>query len=207
MRGGGGGGGAREGSVDLTGVVSYHGYPWTREASLVGVSRAGSKRASVVGADGRAPVVPPVPPTPPAMVMHRTPTTLSLKSFVSGMAPRSRGRLEGEDRTGLLVEDQGGDGPGSRRRSSVGFEAYYEQFLGDVDMEKRKSRCIARTEARRSRGSQCYSGGWTYSQESFVLGMNDPQSPKRLSPVSGLSELSKAELRNTGSNYEKDTLG
>ncbi|KAH6842719.1 hypothetical protein B0I37DRAFT_382652 [Chaetomium sp. MPI-CAGE-AT-0009] len=185
-----------------------------REASLAGVSRAGSKRASWVGADGRTVregegvVVPPIPPMPPAMVMHRTPTTLSLRSFVSGMAPRSRGRLEGEDRTGLLGEgNQGDDGPGSRRRSSVGFEAYYEQFLGEVDVEKRRSRCTERAEARRSRGSQCYSGGWAYSQESFVLGMNDPQSPKRLSPVSGLSELSKAELKRTGSNYERDMRG
>jgi hypothetical protein len=121
---------------------------------------------------------------------------------VSGMAPRSRGRLEGEDRAGLLGEgNQGDDGMVSRRRSSVGFEAYYEQFAGYEDVERRRSRYTtqAETEARRSRGSQCYSGGWVDSQESFVLGMNDPQSPKRLSPVPGLSEPEKAELRRVGS--------
>jgi hypothetical protein len=88
---------------------------------------------------------------------------------------------------------------GSRRRSSVGLEAYYAQFVGQDDLEKRRSRCAAWAEARHSRGSQCYSGGWGDSQESFVLGMNDPQSPKRLSPVSGLRELPKAELRRPGS--------
>ncbi|EAQ84835.1 predicted protein [Chaetomium globosum CBS 148.51] len=117
-------------------------------------------------------------------------------SFVSGMAPRSRGRLEGEDRTGLLGEEnRGDDGMASRRRSSVGFEAYYEQFAGYGDLENRRSGYLARAEARYSRGSRCYSGGLVDSQESFVLGMNDPQSPKRLSPVSGLSEPEKAELK------------
>lgn len=155
--------------------------------------------------------VPPMPPMPlPAVVaVHRTPTTLSLRSFVSGMAPRSRGRMEGEDRAGLLGEDtQGGgmDGMSSRRRSSVGLEAYYEQFMGHDDAEKRRSFCKAR-DARRSRGSQCYSGQWGDSQESFVLGMNDPNSPKRLSPLSSLSEATRAELRRPGSQDEKGTVG
>ncbi|KAK4155589.1 hypothetical protein C8A00DRAFT_31537 [Chaetomidium leptoderma] len=204
--GGGGGGGGREGSVDLTSGVSYHGYPWTRNATPVG-----SKNTSVVdvGVQG-AGSVPPVPPPPPvAMLMHRTPTTLSLRSFVSGITLRSWGRLEGEDRTGLLGDENQGaaDGVASRRRSSVGYEAYYEQFVGDEgSVEKRGSRCGARAEARHSRGSQCYSGRWGDSQESFVLGVNDPQSPKRLSPVSGLSEVTKAELRRHGSNDEKEVV-
>jgi hypothetical protein len=111
--------------------------------------------------------------------------------------------MEGEDRTGLLGnESQGGDGLASRRRSSVGIEAYYEQFAGHNDLEKRRSRCGARAEARLSRGSRCYSARWGDSQESFVMGVNDPQSPKRLSPVSGLSEVAKAELRRRGSEDE-----
>ncbi|KAK4039070.1 hypothetical protein C8A01DRAFT_47403 [Parachaetomium inaequale] len=203
--GGRGDGGGGEGSVDLTSVVSYHGYPWTRNGSVVvGTPKGGSKGGSVMD----VPPVPLPPPPPLVVAMHRTPTTLSLRSFVSGMAPRSRGRLEGEDRTGLLgEEDQGADGMASRRRSSVRLEAYYEQFVEQDDLEKRRSRCAARAEARYSRGSQCYSGRWGDSQESFVLGMNDPQSPKRLSPVSGLRELAKVELRRPGSQDEKSTLG
>jgi hypothetical protein len=197
-----------EGSVDLTSVVSYHGYPWTRNATPVGTPRVGSKNPSVLdlGALAGRGDVPPVPPPPPpvlAMTMHRAPTTLSLRSFMSGMAPRSRGRMEGEDKTGLLGdESQGGDGLASRRRSSAGIEAYYEQFAGHSDLEKWRSRCGARTEARLSRGSRCYSARWGDSQESFVMGVNDPQSPKRLSPVSGLSEMAKAELRRRGSEDE-----
>jgi len=94
----------------------------------------------------------------------------------------------------------------SRRRSSVGFEAYYEQFMGHDDAEKRRSFCWAR-DTRRSRGSQCYSGQWGDSQESFVLGMNDPNSPKRLSPMSTLSEATRAELRKPGSQDEKRAMG
>jgi hypothetical protein len=36
------------------------------------------------------------------------------------------------------------------------------------------------------------------------MGANDPQSPKRLSPVSGLSEMAKAELRRRGSEDEEE---
>ncbi len=153
--------------------------------------------------------LPPPPPMPVVLAVQRTPTTLSLRSFVSGMAPRSRGRLEGEDRAGLLGEEvQGGvDGVSSRRRSSVGLEAYYEQFMGHDDAERRKSRAGGWAEARRSRGSQCYSGQWADSQESFVLGMNDPNSPKRLSPMSTLSEAAKADLRRPDSREGEGAPG
>ena len=200
------GGEEEEGSVDLTGGVSYRGYPWTREATPAGTPRWGSKNPSVV--DGFGLGVPPPPPMPVVLAVQRTPTTLSLRSFVSGMTPKSRGRLEGEDRAGLLGEEgQGGvDGVSSRRRSSVGLEAYYEQFMGHDDTEKRKSRG-GWAEARRSRGSQCYSGQWADSQESFVLGMNDPNSPKRLSPMSSLSEAAKAELRRPDSRDREGAPG
>lgn len=202
--GGRGGRGGGEGSVDLTSVVSYHGYPWTRNATPVGTPRVGSKNGSVLdvgvlaGGVAVPPVPPPLPPPALAMAMHRAPTTLSLRSFMSSVAPKSRGRMEGEDRTGLLGEGNQADGLAARRRSSVGLEAFYEQFSGHNDLEKRRSRCGTRGEPRLSRGSRCYSAGWGDSQESFVLGVNDPQSPKRLSPVSGLSEVAKAKLRRHG---------
>ncbi|GAB1316080.1 Rhodopsin domain-containing protein [Madurella fahalii] len=202
-------------SVDLTSVVSYHGYPWTQPATPASqgarsknpsVADVGTYAAATVAA---ASAVPPVPgPPAPAMLAHRTPTTLSLRSFMSSMAPRSRGQTlagGGEDRTGLLGD--GDVGAEQRRRSSVGFEGYYEQYLGYDEREKRRSRCDARSEARRSRGSQCYSGRWGDSQESFVLGMNDPNSPSRLSPVSRMGEGANAASWRPASNHEKSVSG
>ncbi|KAH8903600.1 hypothetical protein BR93DRAFT_865053, partial [Coniochaeta sp. PMI_546] len=130
---------------------------------------ARSKNASA--ANMAAEMAMPVPPPPAAFPsMLRTPTTLSLRSFMSSMAPRSRGQTvtAREDREVLL-----GDEVERKRRSSVGFEGYYDQYMGYE--EKRKSR--ARNSMVGGRGA------WGDSQESFVLGVNDPASPSRLSPV------------------------
>ncbi|KAK1753980.1 hypothetical protein QBC47DRAFT_423782 [Echria macrotheca] len=175
------------GSVDLTSVVSYHGYPWTQPATP-----ARSKNPSMnnlASSGGQQQGMPPVPPL--AMLANRTPTTLSLRSFMSSMAPRSRGQTltgggKDGDREGLL-----GDGEPVRRRSSAGFDAYYDEYLpGYNGEEKRRSRTLGGMNSRRSsrRFSGRYSGRWGDSQESFVLGMNDPNSPtrpKRLSPSRG----------------------
>jgi len=189
-------GGDDTGSVDLTSVVSYHGYPWTEPATP-----ARSKNPSVnnLPATAGPQGMPPVPPL--AMLAHRTPTTLSLRSFMSNMAPKSRGQTlpgggrEG-DREGLLYGDGEEMPPASqRRRSSVGFEGYYDQYMPgfggeEKEKEKRRSRTLnlrGHGDSRRSSrrySSQRYSGRWGDSQESFVLGMNDPNSPSRLSPVS-----------------------
>lgn len=159
-----------EDSVNLT-VVSYHGYPWAQNGTAAAPVR--SKNASA--ANMVAEMAMPVPPPPAAFPsMLRTPTTLSLRSFMSSMAPRSRGQTvtAREDREVLL-----GDEVERKRRSSVGFEGYYDQYMGYE--EKRKSR--ARNSVVGGRGA------WGDSQESFVLGVNDPASPSRLSPVSALS--------------------
>ncbi|KXX75180.1 hypothetical protein MMYC01_209613 [Madurella mycetomatis] len=200
-----------DGSVDLTSVVSYHGYPWTQPGTPA-TQGARSKNPSVVDVGVYAAAVsavPPVPgPPPPAMLTHRTPTTLSLRSFMSSMAPRSRGQTladGGEDRTGLLGD--GELGTEQKRRSSIGFEGYYEQYLGYDEPEKRRSRCDARSDARCSRGSQCYSGRWGDSQESFVLGRNDPNSPNRLSPVSGMGETARAAPWRSDSKHENSVPG
>ncbi|KAK4462757.1 hypothetical protein QBC42DRAFT_224453 [Cladorrhinum samala] len=174
-------------------------------------SGARSKNPSVTNMYfGGATTAPPIPP--PALLMtssSRTPTTLSLRSFMSSMAPRSRGHTTtaSGDRAGLLLllpssalggGEDGVDESSSisrRRRSSVGFEGYYDQYVGYNNNnspgghgERRKSWAsvvMRAAEARRcSRGSRCYSGRWQDSQESFVLGVNDPNSPSRLTPVS-----------------------
>ncbi|KAK5654646.1 hypothetical protein OQA88_6967 [Cercophora sp. LCS_1] len=163
------------GSVDLTSVVSYHGYPWTASGTS---SR--SKNPSVNNLQG----VPP-PPMPPPVAFYRTPTTLSLRSLIT---PKSRGQREA-DREGLLV-----DGDERRRSSVVGWEAY-EQFLPGYGENKRGSRVLG---SRRS--SRRVSGRWGDSQESFVLGMNDPNSPTRLSPVQseGLKSIESREEPSEG---------
>ncbi|KAK3682358.1 hypothetical protein B0T22DRAFT_539451 [Podospora appendiculata] len=174
-------------SADLTSVVSYHGYPWTQPAAQSNL---------------------PMPMPPLAVLAHRTPTTLSLRSFMSSMAPRSRGQTLGEDRAGLLPRES--DLPveterEKRRRSSVGFEGYYDQYMGYANDDKDKRRAsrnlngpgikVDTTGTARHSGRSSV-GRWGDSQESFVLGVNDPNSPSRLSPVSdsGLSGVTYAPL-------------
>jgi hypothetical protein len=173
-----------EDSVNLT-VVSYHGYPWAQNgtaATAASRSKDGSNAANMAGGE----MAMPVPPPPTAFPgTHRTPTTLSLRSFMSSMAPRSRGQTVSmrEDREVLL-----GDEVERKRRSSVGFEGYYDQYLGYGE---------DRGEKRRSRARNSGVGGngtWGESQESFVLGVNDPASPSRLSPVSALSGTTFAAI-------------
>ena len=169
-------------SVNLTTVVSYHGYPWVerrrqqdgRSPSAPPLPRSKSGSLADVAAVGHC------PPAPPAPAFHRTPTTLSLRSFMSSMAPRSRGVMtaggdrDAEDRANLLDLES--------RRSSVGFEGYHDQYLGYGEEKKGRSRSGSKLSALGGGG-----GGynrWTGSQESFVLGLNDPASPTRMSPVS-----------------------
>ena len=144
-------------SVNLTTVVSYHGYPWAESNAPGSRGKAGSA----------ADMPMPVPPVP---AFHRTPTTLSLRSFMSSMAPRSRGMTASsrpDDKTGLLNDAES-------RRSSVGFEQYFT-YGEEKRMRSRSG----------SKGSALALGfnRWSGSQESLVLGLNDPASPK-LSPVS-----------------------
>lgn len=187
-----------EDSVNLT-VVSYHGYPWAQQDGTTGTA-AGTSR---VGKDAAAEMAMPAPPPPAAFpgVLLRTPTTLSLRSFMSSMAPRSRGQTTSvsspgarEDREVLLG---GGDEAERKRRSSVGFEGYYDQYMGYE-------------EKRGSRASVGGRGAWGDSQESFVLGVNDPASPSRLSPVSALSGTTFAAIadgeRRVGSRDGKGRL-
>jgi len=181
--------GSVNGSVDLTSVVSYHGYPWTAPGTPATRSKNPSL-SNVGGASGGSEAsMPPVPPL--AVVAYRTPTTLSLRSFMSNMAPRSRGQpgiaREG-DRTGLLGSNTGGDAA-QRSRSTIGFEGYFDQDVSGYGEEKKRGSRVFNLrggDSRRSslRYSGRYSGRWGESQESFVLGMNDPNSPSRLSPVS-----------------------
>ncbi|KAJ9142350.1 Integral membrane protein [Pleurostoma richardsiae] len=179
---------AEDGSVDLTSVVSYHGYPWTRPSTPMLRSKNGSL------ADAQQSCLP-VPPVPAAVSLaHRTPTTLSLRSFMSSMAPRSRGvTLTGRgDRVNLLRN--GDDGEAERRRSSVGFEGYHEQYLGYGEFVPGDRHSIALAPDAVGQGK------WSDSQESFV----DPMSPYRLSPVSGFSGTTYAVMPDADDANEDD---
>ncbi|KAK4194906.1 hypothetical protein QBC40DRAFT_237646 [Triangularia verruculosa] len=131
---------------------------------------------------------------PPALLIssHRTPhtTTLSLRSFMSGLAPpKSRGKgAEGAEQRGLLREDftthsMMGEGT-PNRTGSVGFEGYYDQYVGyDPAYQPGWEQTPEKKKKNRRNSARCYSGRWLDSQESFVLGLNDPNSPSRLTPV------------------------
>ncbi|TLS24540.1 hypothetical protein PpBr36_08733 [Pyricularia pennisetigena] len=146
-----------ENSVNLTSVVSFHGYPWVAktvntEPEIRSPSpsprpdesgpRSGTKRPLALGdlyPPRRPPPDMPVPPVPALTTVHRTPTTLSLKSLVNVVSSRGRAVTvtDAEDGAVLLLGD---DGP-----------------------------------------RPCRAQAWSQSQESFVMGVNDPASPHRTS--------------------------
>lgn len=76
-------------------------------------------------------------------------------------------------------------------RSSVGCETLYQYIYDELDIarssQQREEQSSRQGDERRSYSSV----GWSESQESFVMGWNDPQSPKRLSPVAGHREEEK----------------
>ena len=110
---------------------------------------------------------------------------------MSSMAPRSRGMTigdRGEDRT-VLLKDEGGQ---ESRRTSVGFEGYHDQYLGYGEEKKGRSRSGSKL-------SRLGHNRWGSSQESFVLGLNDPASP-RMSPVA--ADFSTSTLAKMTTNDE-----
>ncbi|KAM7203651.1 hypothetical protein V8F20_003946 [Naviculisporaceae sp. PSN 640] len=200
-------------SVDLT-SVSYHGYPWTRPVTPAPGTAGRSKNPSLhdlaqqeMGYTTQGEEIPTMPMPPVARIStYRTPTTLSLRSFISSIAaPRSRGGpLSGDtgagvsgDRAGLLPSPNDPEILERRRRSSVGFERYFDQYMGyGEDASGKRTRRNSRNmnNIRVERNSLVMTGignRWADSQESFVLGVNDPNSPaagagayiSRLSPV------------------------
>ncbi|KAM0322557.1 hypothetical protein ACHAQA_009404 [Verticillium albo-atrum] len=147
---------AVEESADLT-VVSYRGYPWTEP----GTPALGRSRNCSVGSQlnklTKKRAMPPRPSVPvPALALasQRTPTSLSLRSMVGGLAPRaSRSRLEtGDGRPMLDVSRRGSDVSGGQSDGEGGLEMGLERPRMMVDR-------------------------WSRSEESLVIGLNDPASP------------------------------
>jgi hypothetical protein len=164
------------GSINLT-VVSYHGYPWTEPATPLTRSKNGSIASHLNRLPPSAKM--PVPPVPVLSAVHRTPTTLSLRSMLGAMTPRSRGRTLSRDERPILDKDLD---MWTDRRGSAGLEIYHEHYAPSPEQKQSRSK----TMHVQTHGLGHHRWG-SESQESFVLGMNDPLSPHRLSPVSGLS--------------------
>ncbi|KAK4230147.1 hypothetical protein QBC38DRAFT_55913 [Podospora fimiseda] len=127
---------------------------------------------------------------PPAFFSNHTNTSTrtlrsirSIRSIRSFMTiPRSRGDNETADKKSLLILSNNDN----QSQSTLGFEEYY--YLSEDDDGNNKLQSYKR-----------YSGNWKWqekSQESFVLGLNDPNSPKRgLSPVEYFEEESSSSLK------------
>jgi len=163
-------------------AVSYRGYPWTQPDGLASQART---RNSSIASDIRLAARVPVPPMPTLSARPRTPGSLSLKSFWSNKTQRSRGRIfTGDDRPVLL---RGDTARSESRPVSLAFDEFLEKYtrtgesLGGSVPRRNAISAYFRTE------NQATQNRWAESQESFVLGLNDPLSPSRLSPVSGFS--------------------
>ncbi|KAK0615665.1 hypothetical protein B0T17DRAFT_538738 [Bombardia bombarda] len=138
------------------------------------------------------------------------------QTLVNGGGGGGGGSGRGEDCAGLQLllgagRDYKPDLQQSRRRSSVGFEGYYYHYYdddqyppppptghggnhGEDNNNNRRSRSLRLIKIETAKRYSAGSGRWGDSQESFVLGMNDPNSPSRLSPVSMSMSVSDAGL-------------
>jgi hypothetical protein len=170
-------------SEDLT-AVSYHGYPWTQPDAVASPARA---RDGSIASNIHLTTRMPVPPVPTVPMRPRTPGSLSFKSFLSSKTSRSRGRVfTGDDRP---IYIRGGErGRSESRPVSLAFDEFLEKYTKTAEdsmggtLPRRNA--ISVYVGAENQGSK---NRWAESQESFVLGFNDPLSPHRLSPVSGFS--------------------
>ncbi|PKS10985.1 hypothetical protein jhhlp_002744 [Lomentospora prolificans] len=171
-------------SVDLTTMISYHGYPWTRSRGED--DRSAPKNASET-AEAR---VHGVWTTAPGLTevdlerAERGTTQLNLRSFFGstrrphqqvGLRPYNEDEIRATSRSDIA---------GESRPVSLGFEEYwlsYQQPPPPTPSQKKKKK------NKKKRESEMSEARWDRSQESFVLGIDDPRNSSRLSPISGLS--------------------
>ncbi|KJR86333.1 uncharacterized protein SPSK_02293 [Sporothrix schenckii 1099-18] len=262
--GGGGGGGDAGGALngqqhdedseDLTSVVSYHGYPWTRNSSparsrsrshsrsrgekgskpKVSPVEASGSGATVVGTPKKEGTEPTDGPSVPAPVFnrssqpHRTPTDRSLRSQSRSLPQSREGGVHASGSSHGTPLSGGGGGILTRRPSSVFFfenSEFYDQYFsspattpggggggrppptGGSGGTKKAGVPGAgiglgivlhprgdAAESPHSIGPHVTRNG---SQESFILGLNDPASPTRLTRLTGVSGYS-------GETYAED---
>ncbi|KAL1888038.1 hypothetical protein Sste5346_009835 [Sporothrix stenoceras] len=243
----GGTGGQRhdEDSEDLTSVVSYHGYPWTRnsspgrshsrsrgrsmsrsqsqsqgkmEKSAATTTEAGSSKPVEEATDTNEGPSLPVPIFSRPYKPHRTPTDRSMRSQPRSLPQSRDGGTHGDSSHGTPLS---GGGVLTRRPSSVFFfenSDFYDQYFqspattpggggagpppptGGSGTKKAgvpgagiglgivlHPRGNGTAESPRGLGGLLQRTG---SQESFVMGLNDPASPTRLTRLTGVSGYS-----------------
>lgn len=76
---------------------------------------------------------------------------------------------------------------GESRPVSLGFEEYWLSYQQTPPPPLPTHQKGDKTGRRKKRESEMSEARWARSQESFVLGINDPRNSSRMSPVSGLS--------------------
>jgi hypothetical protein len=145
-------------SANLTSRVSYHGYPWTEPSTPGG---SGSRATSVGSRFNRLtkkrPAQTPRPAPTPLSLSHRSPTSVSLRSMMT----------KGGDRSGARLDTVTSDGRpilgGSRPTSLTG-----EDNLNGMDGQAAVP--LTPLSPPRAFGHP----EWRHSEESLVMGLNDP---------------------------------
>lgn len=146
---------AHAASANLTGRVSYHGYPWT-EPSTSPTPDTGSRGTSVGSRINRLKKKrPPLAPTPLSL-SHRSPTSMSLRSMMTKGG--SGGRLDTVTSDGRPILGDGSR-PASMAASGHGDDAGDAAAMPLTPLSP--PRALGHPE-------------WRYSEESLILGFGDP---------------------------------
>lgn len=110
----------------------------------------------------------PRPPMPTFTSSHRTPTNLSLKSFMSSKTARCKTIDRSESRPILAQRDDDLES----RRTSTGFDDQHSTYSQEKQQPKLGSEPV---------NTIGIAIGWNQSEESLVMGEHDPASPTRWS--------------------------
>ncbi|SPO07550.1 uncharacterized protein DNG_10245 [Cephalotrichum gorgonifer] len=158
-------------SLDLTGRVSYHGYPWTRPGTAAS-GRKGSGLAGRVYGHLRTPTGE-VRGGSASRAGVSTPQR-SMRTLLSGTRTPTRPRVYTEEEMRSVSR---GNATGESRPVSLGFEEYFLALANHPPP----------TASRKNKGASwpsddAVTGRWDRSQESFVLGVNDPRNSRMAPP-------------------------
>lgn len=196
-------------SVDLTSVVSYHGYPWTgnntpmRNRSKLEVRQGDGTHENDAGVLQRPPPV------------HDSSSSTSHLPLQEGKAAAAR---TVNDKAASPPPDDlpTPDGMLTRRPSSLMLfdNSYYDQYFGGSSPQSTSTPTAPRGNGTGTKQAGVPGAGIGLgilllprngSQESFVMGLNDPASPTRLTRLTGVSGYSGETF--TGEEEEDEDKG
>ncbi|KEZ42194.1 Integral membrane protein [Scedosporium apiospermum] len=169
-----------DGSVDLAFAGSYHGYPWRNFDGPVPKNEREVAMGHVY--EGWRSTTPGSTLSDLERATERGTTPLSLRSFFGSTRrlPQQFHRYNEDDGRAMLRSDVAAES----RPVSIGFEDYFlshQQPLPPTPQQRTNSK-----QQKKSKEYEVSEARWDQSQESFVLGVDDPRY-SRLSPVSGFS--------------------